>query len=113
MQDILIVFASLLLILILISAFGGGIRVKEPFEDTNYMSYPFNGNDFQHAGTNPAQFHPTPPAELDASLTTLPPQNPEDNGTGTSDIKQLVLGGHQKETFIEPFSGCSFAGCMV
>jgi len=113
MQDILIVFASLLLILILISSFGGGIRVKEPFEELGHMDYPFPGGEFAPAA-EPPQVKPVTLPQLDESLTAEAPHNSADNGTGSSDIKQLSGNkAHVKEMFIEPFSGCSYAGCMV
>lgn len=33
MRDLVIIFAILLLVLVLLSAFGGGIRLREPFEE--------------------------------------------------------------------------------
>jgi len=92
MKDLMIVFASLLLILILISAFGGGMMVKEPFsEDIDFADY-----------------GPMPPFEQRAAVEpSAPAAAPQDEVESNASLQA------SSPPLIEPFQGCLYAGCMM
>ena len=98
MKDLMIVFASLLLILILISAFGGGMMVKEPFsEDIGFGDY----------GSMPQEIHtpvePSAPAAAPLVQDAVHAVDAVDNAVVQASSPPLI----------EPFQGCMYAGCMM
>ena len=100
MKDLMIVFASLLLILILISAFGGGMMVKEPFsDDASFGDY----------GPMPQPEQSDGAVEPAASAPAAAPDMIQD----ASNVESEALLQASSPPLIEPFQGCLYAGCMM
>jgi len=94
MKDLMIVFASLLLILILISAFGGGMMVKEPFsEDIGFGDY----------GSMPQEIHTPVEPSAPAAAPLVQDVVVDSNAVVQASSPPLI----------EPFQGCMYAGCMM
>jgi hypothetical protein len=94
-KTLLIIFACLLVLLALLSAFGGSIRTQQPFE--GFYS-PGSGVVAWDGGVTPEERFPMPPP-----MPPMPPTMPQGDGGNQVPSNPVVNVADASETFIEPF----------
>lgn len=117
MRDLMIIFAILLLVLVLISAFGGGIRLREPFEEEPVVVDVANQPDLviQPKKVEASLPHqpevPVPEAYANASEQE---QEQEQEAQPVHIPEEYANASEQRvEDELEGFDGsCAYAGCM-
>lgn len=130
MHNLLIVFVVLLVLLTLISTFGGSIRSKEPYLDPElYVDPPVVDQEPEHFYAQPElegyedqpEFQNQPTQEPYEDGEPALEQRPETFATPTTKLEQYEdpetqtpgPGPVKPPTVIEPFDGSRFASSMV